>query len=172
MLKYRYHTFFRGEKNMNMFDEARSLRVMMDMRKLSQKETAKMLCVSQSYIANKLRLLSLDENVIKRIENSSLTERHARALLRLKGAEEQMKALEIITERSMTVAEAEALVDLLREGEIPKIIAKAPALKQLDAFVDSLEGSVEALNSKGIKATKTTSYYGNKMYITVCIEEN
>ena len=157
---------------MSMFDEARSLKVMMDMRKLSQKEPAEMLGVSQSYIANKLRLLKLDERVAKMIESSPLTERHARALLRLKGAEEQMKALKIITERSMTVAEAEALVDLIKEGEIPKMISRAPALKQLDAFLDSLAGSVEALNAKGIKATRTTSYYGNKMYITVCIEEN
>ena len=157
---------------MSMFDEARSLKVMMDMRKLSQKETAEMLGVSQSYIANKLRLLKLDKRIARAVEASPLTERHARALLRLQGADEQMKALKIISERSMTVAEAEALVDLIKEGEIPKMISRAPALKQLDAFLDSLAGSVEALNAKGIKTTKTTSYYGNKMYITVCIEEN
>lgn len=157
---------------MNMFDEARSLLGMMDMRRMSQAEAARMLGVSQSYVANKLRLLKLDKSIADKISASALTERHARTLLRLNDKDKQMEALDIIIERSLTVAEAEALIDLLREAEAPRTLGSAPALKQLDAFITRLDDSVKALNSKGLKTVKSTSYYGKKMYITICIEEN
>ena len=72
---------------MNMFDEARALSGTIKMRGISQSEMAKMLGVSQSYIANKLRLLTLDDGLKAKICESNLTERHARAILRLRDAE-------------------------------------------------------------------------------------
>ena len=72
---------------MNMFEEASALEGTIKMCKLTQSDIAKKLGVSQSYIANKLRLLSFSESMKAEILSSGLTERHARAVLRLKGEE-------------------------------------------------------------------------------------
>ena len=107
---------------MNMFEEAKSLDGMLKMRKLSQTEAAKMLGVSQSYVANKLRLLGLEEGLQEKIVAAGLTERHARALLRLKSKEDQQKALDIICARRLSVAESEALVDFMKTSELSRIL--------------------------------------------------
>ena len=84
---------------MTMFEEAKSLYGMMKMRKMTQSETAKMLGVSQSYVANKLRLLQLDQKMQDRICESGLSERHARVLLRIKDEGLRREVLDKIIER-------------------------------------------------------------------------
>ena len=61
---------------MNMFDEARSMHGMIQMCKMTQSELAQKLGVSQSYVANKLRLLKFGEEMQKKITDSAISERH------------------------------------------------------------------------------------------------
>ena len=154
---------------MSIFDEARSISVMMKMRRMTQSQTAKMLGVSQSYVANKLRLLNLDEKLQKRICEANLTERHARALLRLT-AERREAALEEIIERKMTVAEAEALVDFLHIKDISETVGQSDRLRGVGYFMDETKKTLSALRSLGVFATQKVSYYGSKIMITICIE--
>ena len=154
---------------MSIFDEARSISVMMKMRRMTQSQTAKMLGVSQSYVANKLRLLNLDEKLQKRICEANLTERHARALLRL-AAEGREAALEEIIERKMTVAEAEALVDFLHIKDISETVGQSDRLRSVGYFMDETKKTLSALRSLGVFATQKVSYYGSKIMITICIE--
>ncbi len=156
---------------MDMFEEARSLAVMMKMRCLSQSEAAKMLGVSQSYVANKLRLLKLDEQMQKQIVSAGLTERHARALLRLKSTEERQVALNEVCARGLSVAETSALVDFIRSENMPKEIGRADKLNRVNIFLDRLNDSLLSLSEIGIFATKRISYHGSKMLITICIDE-
>ena len=126
----------RGEK-MNMFEEARALAVTMNMRKFNQKEMAKSLGVSPSYVANKLRLLQLSDDVQKRIIQGGLTERHARALLCLKSEKDRLSALDIMREEKLSVASTEALVDVynaLREGSS----FSDKSTKHIDVFANRL----------------------------------
>ena len=158
-------------EKMNMFEEAKSLTVMLKMRNLSQNELSKMLGVSKSYVANKLRLLGLGEDMQTQIITAGLTERHARALLRLNDSEQRQRALDTICERGLSVAESEALVDLLRIGEAPKMIGQADRLKGIDAFLKSTKESLATLSSLGIKATQKVTHLGAKTMITICIDE-
>lgn len=154
-----------------MFDEARSLAGTMKMRKMSQSEMAKMLGVSQSYVANKLRLLKLSEDMQEQIVLAGLSERHARALLRL-DASARAEALKKICERGLSVAESEALIDLLHTAEAPSLIGKADKLCCVNRFIDSIKQSSATLASLGIENQTKTSYHGSKMFITICIDEN
>ncbi len=156
---------------MNMFEEARSLRGMMEMLEITQDEMAKKLGVSQSYVANKLRLLKLDDECERLVIDGKLSERHARAVLRLDGNEQRQAALLRIRERGLTVAESEALIDLLHDGQAPSRIGKSERLNSIDAFRDNLKRSIATLISLGVDATETVGYYGKKTYITVCIDE-
>ena len=122
---------------MNMFEEARALAVTMNMRKFNQKEMAKSLGVSPSYVANKLRLLKLSDDVQTRIIESGLTERHARAMLCLKNEKDRLSALDIMREEKLSVASTEALVDVynaLREGSS----FSDKSTKHIDVFANRL----------------------------------
>ena len=156
---------------MNMFDEAAALMGTRKMCSLSQTEMAKKLGVSQSYVANKLRLLRFDEGTRERIIKAGLTERHARALLRLMGQSELEEALGRIISEGLNVQRSESLIDLLHNGAAPERIERAEAFQRIETFKDTLERSVESLISMGISAKKFESYYGKKTYITVSIEE-
>ena len=105
---------------MNMFEEARALHGTIKMCGMTQQEISKKLGVSQSYIANKLRLLKFSERMQERIKECGLCERLARALLRIKDERLQDSALTQMTERRMTVEEGEALVDKLCEKQEEK----------------------------------------------------
>ena len=156
---------------MNMFDEARSVKGMMEMCKITQSEMAKKLGVSQSYVANKLRLLTLGKDEEERILTSGLSERHARALLRLSDEEDRRIALDKIIASSLTVRETEAIVDLMHDSRAPKLIGRKERAEGISVFIDVIKNSMTTLRSLGVQARETTSYHGNKMYITLSIEE-
>jgi ParB-like chromosome segregation protein Spo0J len=127
----------RGEK-MNMFEEARALAVTMNMRKFNQKEIAKSLGVSPSYVANKLRLLKLSEDIQERIIQGRLTERHARALLCLKNEKDRRSALDIICKEKLSVASTEALIDLYNAEGRDQSSLNDKNLKHLDVLLDRI----------------------------------
>ena len=156
---------------MNMFDEARSIRGMMEIMGISQSEMAKRLGVSQSYVANKIRLLQLGDELESIILTNRLTERHARSLLKLSSDESRREALEKIINRGLTVAESEAVCDLLRDGSSHSRIPLTTRAESIRGFKDGLKCSVETLRSIGVDISKTVGFYGNKTYITLCISE-
>ncbi len=160
------------ELKMNMFEEARSVKGMMEMCGMTQSEMAKKLGVSQSYVANKLRLLGYSAECEKLISDCGMTERHARAVLKLRSEELRLTALGRIRDRGLTVSESEALVDTLHDASAPVRIGAGGRLKRIDSFMDTLKQSVATLISLGIDASQTVNYHGNKTYITVCIDEH
>ncbi len=156
---------------MNMFEEARAISGTLALCKITQGELAKQLGVSQSYVANKLRLLSLSDKVRERITEQGISERHARCILRLESEEEQLSVLSRVTERGLTVRECEAIVDSMVDARLPERVGKATVLERIDTFRRALGDGVNTLRSLGVDATARTSYYGSKTYITVCIDE-
>ena len=156
---------------MNIFEEARSLRGTMQMCDMTQGELAKKLGVSQSYVANKLRLLKLPEKMQEDICAAGLSERHARALLRLDDENVRNRAFLKICSDRLSVAETEALVDFLHDGTAPKRIGNATRTRGIDMFKDTIKSSIEALTCIGVEAYESTSYRGKRTYITICIEE-
>ena len=157
---------------MNMFDEARALSDMLKMRDMTQSEIAKLLGVSQSYVANKIRLLKLPDSVKKEILSLGLCERQARQLLRLDSEENMLSAIEKIAERGMTVAESEVVVDMLIEKEAPKRLTGLAKLERISSFLEFIEGSLESLESVGISTDKSVEIHNKKRYITISINES
>jgi ParB family chromosome partitioning protein len=154
-----------------MFDEARAMSGTLKLCNITQKELAERMGVSQSYVANKLRLLSFSPYVEKLILKHNISERHARSLLRLESEEDRLDILEKVIARDLTVRECEALVDLRVDTYAPTIIEKAQSLSRIEVFLETLKKSVSTLRSLGIDVTDTTTFNGNKMYVTVKFEE-
>lgn len=90
-------------RNLTPIEEARSYKNLLDKGYLTQSELAKKMGISQSAIANKLRLLNLDEEVQQALLNNQISERHARSLLVLSNPEDQKKWLQKITAERLTV---------------------------------------------------------------------
>ena len=156
---------------MNMFEEAQALHGTIKMCALTQGQIAKRLGVSQSYIANKLRLLSYSDEAERFIVDNKISERHARAVLRLSDEEGRLNMLKKIKERSLTVRECEAMVDILVDRESPRIIENTKPPERIAAFLVTLKNSISLLRSFGVEITDTRGYYGDKMYITLCISD-
>ena len=152
---------------MNMFDEARAMSGTLKLCNITQKELAERMGVSQSYVANKLRLLSFSPYMEKLLIKHDISERHARALLKLEGEDDRLEILEKVIARDLTVRECEALVDLKVDSYAPVIIERAESLSRIEVFLETLKKSVSTLRSLGIDVTDTTSFSGNKMYVTV-----
>ena len=154
-----------------MFEEATALSTMMKMTDMTQSEMARKLGVSQSYVANKIRLLRLPEEVKREILAASLCERQARGLLRLSDKENMLRAIEKMKTRKMTVAESDAAIDMLVETEAPRLLTRCEIRDRLYSFESFIDRSVESLISFGIKAEKKAETYGEKRYITIALSE-
>ena len=156
---------------MEMFEEARAMSGTLKLCNITQKELAERMGVSQSYVANKLRLLSFSPYLEKLITKYEISERHARAILRLESEEDRLEILEKVRSRNLTVRECEALVDLKVDSYAPVMIERAEATEKIETFTKTLKSSLTTLRSHGIDVTDTTSYYGNKMYLTLCVSD-
>ena len=155
---------------MNMFEEARALRTMIAMRKLTQNEIAKIMGVSQPYVANKIRLLNFSDYIQSRILEAGLTERHARILLKLKSEKEIEFAIKKIFAMKLNVMETEALVDNMLLDNLQSSIITADIEDRLNKFEDTISASVRALSEGGYRVEKKTDYFGGKKYITLAID--
>ena len=163
-------------ENLNMFEQAAAISSLIRMYDLTQEDIARKLSVSQSFVANKLRLLRylLEERTL--ILSSSLTERHARALLRLAG-EERQSALRHVIENHLNVAETETYVDGVlnpptekppREVEIPKIRQKW-IVRDVRLFVNSIHHAVDVMRQAGIDAVTSRTDTEEEMTILIRI---
>ena len=92
-------------------EDAEAYQGLMALNELTQEALAQRIGKSQSFIANKLRLLKLAEPIKQALLNREVTERHGRSLLAL-SAEEQNELLTLIREKKLTVKETERLVKL------------------------------------------------------------
>lgn len=154
-----------------MFEEARTLRGMIDMCSLTQNEIAKKMGVSQSYIANKLRLLNFSDRIQCLIKKEALTERHARALLKLKSEEQIETAIKKIKAMRLNVAASEILIDRMAEAELVNSMRSTREHDGIQRFEEVLSASVKNLAGQGFKVRQKTDDWGNMRYITICIEK-
>ena len=105
-------------KDMTSIEEAISIQKILDMGYLNQSQLAERFGKSQSYIANKIRLLKLSDEVQEALLKNKISERHARSLLRLKDKNKQNEMLnKIITER-LTVRKTDEEIDKMNNGII------------------------------------------------------
>lgn len=148
--------------DLNMFEEAEGIRRLMEEWEITQEECAARLGRSQSAVANKLRLLKLPESVRKCILENNLTERHARALLRLQDPDEQKKVLGLILRNSMNVQQTDALVSKLLKEEPKHRQKQMPVIKDVRIFGNTIQHAVSTLRRTGVEAesyhTETEEY--------------
>lgn len=137
--------------DLNIFEEAEAINTLKELYSMTQEDIASTLSVSQSYVANKLRILRLNSVHRQMILDNSLTERHCRSLIRLTDEEERRIALEHIIKHSLNVAQTEEYIDKLLSSK-PKCPApkKPKALKDIRLFYNSIDRAVKTVRNYGI----------------------
>lgn len=98
-------------EDLNFFEEALAYDNLIKDHGYTQEQLAESIGKKQSTIANKLRILKLDKEIIDKLINNKLTERHARALLKLPDKEIQMMIVDIIIKEGLNVSKTEQLID-------------------------------------------------------------
>ena len=139
--------------DLDFWEEALALRRLLDTFHLSQEEAARRVGKSQSAVANKLRLLRLPPEVLARLRAGGVTERHARALLKLEGSPLLEQAVDLLEAEQLTVVQTEALVESLL-SPAPDAPRKKPlfVLKDVRLFLNTLKRSMELMRSAGVNA--------------------
>ena len=151
-----------------MFEEARALLGTIQMCKVTQEALAEKLGVSQSYVANKLRLLKYPERLQEKIIAYGLSERHARTVLHLSDDSLRERAIDEIGRRGFNVQESEGLVEALYETE-RKRGETSLSTYAFDYANAMLRSCVSALSSEGIAAKKISEEDENGFRITLYV---
>lgn len=147
-------------EDLNIFEEAYGFKKLIENHHLTQDEVAKRMSVSQSAVANKLRLLRLSYEEQQLILENGLTERHARALLRIDDPTERLQTLKYIIEEKLNVSASEAYIEDRvissgRGGEGCKSDAKGTAVsreKELYGIIQAIRKKVDVWSSGGERA--------------------
>ena len=158
-------------RDLDFIEEAEGIYQLIRLFGLSQEQVARRLGKSQSAVANKLRLLRLPEDVLERLRAEGLSERHARALLRLESPEQQRQAVDFIIDQRMTVAAAEEYIDGLTQQAEPEQPRRRSIflMKDVRLFLNTLERSFKLMRSAGIPAELEREETEDALVLTVRI---
>ena len=138
-------------QDMNCFEVAQGIRHLIDSHELTQCEAAHQLGMSQSAVANKLRLLRLPEDERADMMAAGLSERHARALLRLENGERRRLVLSRVISGKLTVAATERLVEEVLAGAVRRKPAK-PLVRDVRVFFNTVNHALDIMRRGGIPA--------------------
>lgn len=139
-------------EDLSFVDEANAYVNLMHKLNITQEELARKLGKTQSTVANKIRLLKLSKPVQEQLIKRGLSERHARALLRLDTEDKQLKILSEISQRGLTVSQAEKRIDRIVEGKKEKgqSIRSKPVIKDLRIVLNTIREAVSLIESSGL----------------------
>ncbi len=139
-------------ENLNYLEEAIGYVNLMKTFNMTQEALAQRLGKSQSTIANKIRLLKLSEEVRQKLLQTNLTERHARALLRLDSEEKQLKMIHEITDRGLTVSQAEKRIDRITPDSraTPSNKRPKPIIRDMRIVLNTIREAVEVMKNSGL----------------------
>lgn len=138
-------------ENLHYLDEAEAFRRILDEQSVTQEALAQSLSVSPSALANRLRLLKLPESVRRLLRQTSLTERHARALLRLNDEETQLALTREAADRAMSVQQLEKRIEQLRREARPQP-SVSRVVRDNRIVINAVLDTVRELNRIGVRA--------------------
>lgn len=151
-------------QDLDFIEEAIGISRLCSQWSMSQEQVARLLGKSQSAVANKLRILRHSDAVLTALREAQLTERHARALLKLRSEEETLAAIAEIARQSMSVARAEKYIETLLEAKEEK-----PAKPNVGAFLNSLTQSLQKIQLSGIPAVSERRETESQIVLTITI---
>lgn len=151
-------------QDLDFIEEAKGIQKLMEHWSMSQEQAARLLGKSQSAIANKLRLLRHDPKILTAIREGNLTERHARALLKLPTDPQKMQAIHHILRHNLSVARTEQYIETLLSE--PK---EKNRKINLGGFLNNLDQSLARMQLSGIPAVSERRETDRQIVLTITI---
>lgn len=151
-------------QDLDYIEEARGISDLMARWAMSQEQAARVIGKSQSAVANKLRILRHSLPVLEALRAGGLTERHARALLKLSSEEQKLAAIREILAKGMGVARTESYIESLLQ---PRQQRRTYA--NISAFLSSLTQSLTRIQQCGIGAVSERRETEDQIVLTITI---
>ncbi len=161
-------------EDLSFFEEAGAIQSLISLYGMTQEDAAIRLGIAQSTVANKLRLLKIPGDEQQVIMDMGLSERHARALLRLNSKSDRVDVLERIHKYKLNVEMTEAYISKLLEGRQKKESYKkrSPVLKDVRLFVNTINKAIEVMRLSGVEANSKKTQTENEITYTITIPIN
>lgn len=156
-------------RDLNFFEEALAIESLGERYGLDRAQLSERLGKAPSTLSNKLRLLRLPEDIREKMISADLTERHARALLRIEDLNKLHAATDTVIKRSLNVAQTEKLVNAILDDETahkPRVIK---LFKDVRIFVNTINHAVDTMREAGIRAESLRTETQDSIEFTVRI---
>lgn len=151
-------------QDLDYIEEARGIAALMERWNMSQDQISRLLGKSQSAVANKLRILRHSDAVLAALRSSSLTERHARALLKLPTEEDKLTVIQAVVAGSMSVAMTERYIERILTTGHP-----TPPRPNINAFLNDLTQKLSKIQLCGIRAISERKETEDQIILTITI---
>ena len=151
-------------RDLNFYEEAAAIDKLIKSSGLTQQQAADKLGISQAAVANKLRNLKLPPEILKQLVTASLTERHARALLRLTTEQDKLRVIALVVQMNMSVARTERYIEQQLEGKEDK-----PSIPNLGQFLSNISQSLSKFQLSGIPAISERRETEAEIVLTITI---
>lgn len=160
-------------EDLHFFEEAEAYLSLMKEHGLTQEELARRLGKNQSTVANKMRILKLPGTVKDMILSYKLTERHARALLRLHNEDAQLKLIKDITQRNLSVKSTEEIV----ENTLSRLYGEAPpdlggqhvvcVMRDYRIYLNTIKKALSRIKKSGVRVSYQAQECQDKVSISI-----
>ncbi len=140
-------------EELTVIEEANAYQQLILLQSITQEQLAQQLGVSQSAIANKLRLLQLSEEVREALFQRKISERHGRSLLKIANREQQLKLLKEVMDRDLSVKQLDTKIKYVLEENNIKKGRRISYTKDVRLAINTVRQAVEMINNSGLRAT-------------------
>ena len=151
-------------QDLDFIEEARGIARLIEQWSMSQEQAARTIGKSQSAVANKLRILRHSPEVLNALRAAQLTERHARALLKLQTEPQKLSAIAAIAQLGMGVARTERYIEQLLAEEVPKT-----RNVNVGSFLNNLNHSLARIQQMGVAAVSERRETDSQIVLTITI---
>ncbi len=157
-------------EDLHFLEEAEGYEKLMNQFKLTQDAMAARVGKKQSTVANKLRLLKLSAPVRAELRTADLTERHARALLKLKDETQQLEVLQVVVKNKYNVSQTEQYIAKLSEAEVAAKKRRMVIVNDVRIYLNSIKQVVDTIKTAGIPVNMEQTMDGDEVVISLRIK--
>ena len=156
-------------KDLNIFEEAAAIASLIEIYHMTQEQVAKKLSMTQAGVANKLRLLRLEKHEREQVLTNKLSERHARALLRIKNPSLRQCILSHIVRHSLNVKQTEDYIDQKLSAEKREDKQQEARVIDYKTMLKTIEKAVEYTRNGGARVKTQCSETDSDIIYTISI---
>ena len=151
-------------QDLDFIEEAAGIARLMERWSMSQEQAARLIGKSQSAVANKLRILRHSQPVLDALREAELTERHARALLKLPTEAEKLSAIAFVARQNLSVARTEQYIETLLAGH-----KEQNNRVDLSSFLSRLDQTLQRIQLSGVPAVSERRETDRQIVVTITI---